>query len=98
MMEAGLYFSFFVFSMCAMHLISTASRRLEGWRLKQASPKKAAATKIGQVPQADDWYVFFHCADLVGEEPKAGKSAAAEQANRTVAERNVSRPRISARR
>lgn len=82
-MEARLYFSAFVLIMCAVHLVWTASARINDWWQKNIplSKRKIGIAENGtgilrkeQAPQRSDWYAFFHCSDLVGREqpfPKA---------------------------
>lgn len=63
-MEANFYFSAFVLGMTALDLLWTASGRLDRWWRKRQGP---AAKKSGRTRQRNDWYVFFHCGDLVGK-------------------------------
>lgn len=89
-MEASLIFSGLVLAMCALHLLWNASGRLETWWRQQVPP----VTKRRGAVQRSDWYAFFHCADLVGPDPAAGKT----RETQTVApDRQVRRqPRMNA--
>ncbi|EKD39892.1 MAG: hypothetical protein ACD_75C00259G0003 [uncultured bacterium] len=82
-MDSSLGFAVFVLAMCVLHLVWTASVR---W-LRHVSPlQKTAAREKGRAPRRSDWYVFFHCADLVGKDPVEKKSSA-DIPSRTVTER-----------
>ena len=87
-MESSLYFSAFVLTICAVHLVWTASAWLTIWWIKNIPLSKKqlalAANSDGplqrqQVPQRSDWYAFFHCSDLVGKDPVKKKAATADQ-------------------
>ena len=81
-MESNQYFSVVILSVCAIHLAATAGVRMQGWwqafiagrhRL-QRPPVQVARGGVSFVAkihqqQRSDWYVFFHCAELVGKEP-----------------------------
>lgn len=81
-MESLQIFTVAVLAVCAIHLVSTISARIFPWweetvRRKDSSFKssKTASSRIDllqeiPIPQRSDWYVFFHCADLVGREPQ----------------------------
>jgi hypothetical protein len=70
----------------AMHLMVTAGTSITLWWKKRLAAKDcsssaidAAAEQAGLLSaassqQRSDWYVFFHCADLVGREPLEKKS------------------------
>lgn len=95
-MEASLYFSAFVLAMCALHLIWTASGRLDAWWRDNVPHAKKGSTESGRAPQRGDWYVFFHCSDLVGQETVAGK-ASPDTTGRKMTERKPNRlPRATA--
>lgn len=77
-MELSLYFTVFVLTMCAVHLVWTASAHINTWWnesvLLAKKPIVWAQSRDGllaktQAPQRSDWYAFFHCSDLVGREP-----------------------------
>ncbi len=77
-MELSLYFTVFVLVMCAIHLVWTASERINTWwnerSLISKKPVNFAASRsslsaAGESRQRSDWYVFFHCSDLTGREP-----------------------------
>lgn len=64
-MEMNLYFSGLVLSVCAIHLATVAGQSLqELTQMLGFEQKKLHA----QSPARDDWYVFFHCADLLGQD------------------------------
>ena len=69
-----------------LHLVVTAGTGITHWWNKRLLAKNCSinATDAATVVQAElvsvasgqprsDWYVFFHCADLVGREPVAKK-------------------------
>lgn len=82
-MESNQYFSVLILAVCVIHLAATAGARMQSWwqtlaigryfserqmaRAAEGSGQLAKTDKI----QHDDWYVFFHCADLVGKEPSS---------------------------
>jgi len=68
-----------VLTVCALHLATVVGTRLESWWQKTTGKKKTADTTVRQ---RSDWYAFFHCADLVGREPKA-KNVASGVGNTT---------------
>lgn len=96
-MEASLYFSAFVLAMCALHMIWTASATLGAWWRSHVPPSIGRlAENSGRAPQRNDWYVFFHCADLVGKEP-VSKKASPDIPDRVVTGRKNHRsPRVPA--
>jgi len=64
-MELNLYFSGLVLSVCAIHLATVAGQSLQELaHMLGFEQKKLQA----QSPARDDWYVFFHCADLLGQD------------------------------
>ena len=79
-MELTQYFSVFILSVCAIHLAVTTGVRMQSWwqefsasRHRSQRPLVQAARGVGLLSkthkqQRSDWYVFFHCADLVGKE------------------------------
>lgn len=95
-MDSSLGFAVFVLAMCVLHLVWTASERMNVWWLRHVSPlQKPAAKEKGRAPQRSDWYVFFHCADLLGKDPVKKKSSA-DTPSRTVTERkNYRRTRVN---
>lgn len=80
-MESNQYFSVFILSVCAIHLAVAIGVRLQSWwqafvagRHRPQRPLVQAARGVGLLAttnkqQHSDWYVFFHCTDLVGKEP-----------------------------
>lgn len=93
-MDTSLGFAVFVLAMCALELVWTASERLNAWWLRHVSPRqKSAAREHDRPGRRSDWYAFFHCADLVGQEP-VQREAPGNPA-RTVTERKILRPRLN---
>jgi len=99
-MEPAQYFSLLVLLVCVIHIVATISSRVQPRR--PASAKMSAqSTKdalAAAAPQRSDWYVFFHCSDLVGKEPLKNietpvchDRATARQNNRPSARRPQSR-------
>ena len=77
-MELSLYFTELVLTMCAVDLVWTASARIDTWWNENVRPlnkpgvfaqSRGGLVSKAQAPQRNDWYVFFHCSDLVGREP-----------------------------
>jgi|GEM_PF-1870592 len=80
-MESNQYFTVFILSVCAIHLAVTTGVRMQSWwqafvagRHRPQRPLIQAARGVGLLAktnkqQRSDWYVFFHCTDLVGKEP-----------------------------
>lgn len=80
-MESTQYFSIVVLVICAIHLAVTIGGRVaSAWqalvaggqpsqRMLGQSGKGVSMSATPHKHQRSDWYVFFHCADLVGKEP-----------------------------
>jgi len=70
-MELNLYFTGLVLLICAIHLATVV-----GHSFKQPTqPGFSAATGLhAQLRVRDDWYVFFHCADLLGPDWPANRT------------------------
>jgi hypothetical protein len=79
-MESNQYFSVFILSVCAIHLAVTIGVRLQSWwqafvagRHRSQRPvqtdRGVGLLATANKQQRGDWYVFFHCTDLVGKEP-----------------------------
>ena len=64
-MELNLYFTGAIVAICAIHLATVAvnslTALLKNKRLENREPH-------AQSQKRDDWYVFFHCSDLLGKE------------------------------
>ena len=77
-MELNTYFSMLVLSICTMHLASKIDDQIfMRWRpfelvrnfLYKSAARYYTPASSATKKQRSDWYVFFHCADLVGKEP-----------------------------
>lgn len=72
MMDLSLAFNVLVLTICAIDLSWSAAGRIVGWW--QSRPRlsvrggRSVENDAGFSPQRDDWYVFFHRADLVGSD------------------------------
>jgi len=64
-MEMSLYFSGLVLSVCAIHLATVAGQSLQELAYMLGFKEKELHA---QASVRDDWYVFFHCADLHGQD------------------------------
>ncbi len=88
-MEWNQYFSVFILSVIAIHLAATAGARLQSWWQgfyveKHPGHSARDVDSVGlsaKMPgkQRSDWYVFFHCSDLVGKEPAEKGSTSMSQ-------------------
>ena len=68
----------------AIHGVVTASARFRLWwgtmfpklsmKSADAATHEASLVSAAGRPQRSDWYVFFHCSDLVGKEPRQEKA------------------------
>lgn len=69
-MEPVQYFSLLVLLICVIHMIAGIGARIQS--LLPSSVKRSAQDVHGALAaaQRSDWYVFFHCSDLVGKESK----------------------------
>ncbi|MBU1564149.1 MAG: hypothetical protein KJ630_00805 [Proteobacteria bacterium] len=78
-MELNQYFSICILAVCVIHLAVTIGGQIHNWgqafmvrkQLLLGQPAQAAkgvafSTKTTK-QQRSDWYVFFHCSDLVGK-------------------------------
>lgn len=61
-MEAQLFFTGLVLFICLVHVTTTVGKMLRTF-FDHSSAKKSSPSH--NRPR-DDWYVFFHCADLTG--------------------------------
>jgi len=70
-MELNLYFTGAIVAICAIHLATVAvnslTALLKNKRLENREPH-------AQSQKRDDWYVFFHCSDLLGKESESCSS------------------------
>lgn len=88
-MDWNQYFSFFILSVIAMHLAATIGGYLQSWWQELTIGKHTGQSvrdtdRLGlsakmSGKQRSDWYVFFHCSDLVGKEPAEKKSSPMSQ-------------------
>jgi len=65
-MEAHLSFIGLIVSIGVIHLATVAAQYLGALRDNRPSDSKQPPS---ETEQRDDWYVFFHGADLLGKEP-----------------------------
>ena len=65
-MELHQYFFGLIVSIGLIHLATIAVQHIGAFRSKRSLVDKNSLAKPGE---RDDWYVFFHCADLLGKEP-----------------------------
>lgn len=65
-MVAHLSFLGLIASIGVIHLAMVAVQYLRSLRGDRSSDEK---NQYSGTQQRDDWYVFFHCADLLGKEP-----------------------------
>ena len=80
-MESNQYFSMFILAVCAIHLAATIGARMQSWWQASAVGRRFSSKPLVRAVQGggsyvktekkqrSDWYVFFHCADLIGKEP-----------------------------
>lgn len=80
-MESTQLFSLFILSVIAIHLAATTGVRIKSWWQRLVAGRNRSQrpfVKVGvgvdllaktHTQQRSDWYVFFHCSDLVGKEP-----------------------------
>ena len=70
-MEPAQYFSLLVLLVCGIHLIAGISACIEArWPASAQKSAQAVHGVLAAAGQRSDWYVFFHCSDLVGKEPE----------------------------
>ncbi len=62
-MESSELFALGVLAICLMEIATKAGVRMQSWWNKRAGRQKPTPPMHSG---RDDWYVFFHCADLVG--------------------------------
>lgn len=65
-MEAHLSFIALIASIGVIHLATVAAQYLAALHGNRSSDREKPPS---ETEQRDDWYVFFHCADLLGKEP-----------------------------
>lgn len=65
-MELNQYFFGLIVSIGLIHLASVAVQSISAFRSKRSPGDKSP---LATPRERDDWYVFFHCADLLGKEP-----------------------------
>ena len=97
-MELQHYFLGLIGAIGAIHLLASASQ----W-IGQLTSKRPAhgAVHTATAGERDDWYVFFHCADLLGAN-RVSSQPASERLNQisstgTHQQEPARRPRIQAR-
>jgi hypothetical protein len=65
-METPLYFLGLIVSVSVIHLATIAVQYLSALSGNRSSKGKELQSES---EQRNDWYVFFHCADLLGNQP-----------------------------
>lgn len=65
-MELNQYFFGLIVSISLIHLASVAVQHIGAFRSKRTL---GDTSSLAKPRERDDWYVFFHCADLLGKEP-----------------------------
>ena len=94
-MDLSLAFTELVFSMCALDLLWSASVRVDTWWHDRLSPLTSglvsAKSAVNRPQKRGDWYVFFHCADLVGTD--SARSDHQPRSEMRVASKTTVRPR-----
>jgi hypothetical protein len=79
-MELNQYFFGLIISVCVIHLATVAGDYISALRNKLGTKRSQANKNRSAEPQKrDDWYVFFHCADLLGKETKSPSSERSQQ-------------------
>jgi hypothetical protein len=56
-----------ILMLSGIHLVAKAAARLQPWWTETFPEEKLS------MQTRSDWYVFFHCADLIGREPQQEK-------------------------
>jgi len=93
-MELNTYFSMLVLSICTMHLASNVGDKIlmrwwsvdlvRNFLFKSAGRDYVPASSGIKTKQRSDWFVFFHCADLIGKEASS-TSCATKNAGQNIA-------------
>jgi hypothetical protein len=79
-MELNQYFFSLIVSICVIHLAAVAGDYLSTLRTKLGTKRSQANNDQSAVDgERDDWYVFFHCADLLGKESKHSSPESSQQ-------------------
>lgn len=79
-------FTVTVLMLAALHLVvSTCRAAIRWWQHRGGAGRGADQARAGLLSAApagrrSDWYVFFHCQDLVGTAPSAPLSSRPDQA------------------
>ena len=97
-MELQHYFLGLIGAIGAIHLLASAGQWIGQLTSKRRSHGTAHAATSGE---RDDWYVFFHCADLLGANRVSSQSVS-DRSNQirsagTHQQKSARRPRIQAR-
>lgn len=70
-MELNQYFFGLIVSVCVIHLATVAGDYLSALRTKMGTKRSQAnKDRSAESRERGDWYVFFHCADLLGKDTK----------------------------
>lgn len=63
-METGIYFTALVLAVGVLHLVQKVIECIHRFK----APFGKTYNSVPKVPvKRDDWYVFFHCSDLIGK-------------------------------
>ncbi len=88
-MEPGLILVGLVAAIGAIHLMAQA-----GISLNSRLPRKTVPhDRTGRQATRGDWYVFFHCADLLGREPQTASAQPRPEAQTKQRRQAAARPR-----
>ena len=63
-------------SISVVHLLTIAGNYLKSWYTKG---QQVSAARLAASPERNDWYVFFHCADLLGDHSEAANNRSVRQ-------------------
>ena len=105
-MESIQLFTALVMAVAALHLATTAGRKIIEWwdaALRQMElPERTAYNVVALTPggalQPDDWYVFFHCSAFTVSADAARQAAGDRQKKQETQQAGqLQRPRIAIR-
>lgn len=94
-MEPGIYLTALVFGIGALHLVNQFASSIG--KLLNSAERNQAWTDRSQ-PRRDDWYVFFHCSDLIGKTDRDRENDSTDnRRTKTVGEKRRGSRRLAAR-